>query len=80
VIRACLNCEGRGTVRHYLDRAGSYDVKHCTACKGTGKEQDAVAVDACVAAVTEIALGGITIWDAMRIADRALVEVNKCRE
>jgi hypothetical protein len=74
MIRACLHCEGRGTVREYLNRAGDFNVHHCPECKGTGKEQDAIADAACVAAVKRIALGGITITEAMRIADAALLQ------
>jgi hypothetical protein len=37
--RACLNCEGHGVVRHYLNRAGDYDKSHCPICGGTGKEK-----------------------------------------
>lgn len=34
---ACLRCEGSGTVRHYLNRAGDYEKWHCPDCGGTGE-------------------------------------------
>jgi hypothetical protein len=40
--RACLNCEGHGVVRHYLNRAGEFDKSHCPICDGTGKEAQAL--------------------------------------
>ena len=36
--RSCLYCEGHGTVRHYINVAGNYEVEHCSECGGTGKE------------------------------------------
>jgi hypothetical protein len=37
--RACLNCEGHGVVRHYLNRAGEFDKSHCPNCAGTGRQR-----------------------------------------
>ena len=37
--RSCLKCEGHGTIRERIDLAGSYNVRHCLICDGTGREQ-----------------------------------------
>jgi DnaJ-class molecular chaperone len=70
--RSCLYCEGHGTKRRYLDRAGDYEVYHCKACDGTGSESVALEKTAHRVALERIALGGLTITEAMRIADKAL--------
>lgn len=40
MTRSCLDCEGRGTRRHYIDRAGDFEVYHCKVCGGTGVESE----------------------------------------
>jgi hypothetical protein len=37
--RACLNCEGHGVIRTYLNRAGDYNKSHCPNCAGTGRQR-----------------------------------------
>ena len=34
----CLECEGTGIVKKYLNMAGDYLKFHCRACGGTGKQ------------------------------------------
>lgn len=72
IVKSCLKCEGRGTRRNYINRAGDFTVSHCGACEGTGKAR--FPETTAHAALKRIALGGITIVEAMRIADRALLE------
>lgn len=35
-MKVCLNCEGTGVLRKYLNRAGEYRARHCPSCEGTG--------------------------------------------
>lgn len=59
--RKCIDCEGHGVKRNYLDRAGSYEKYHCKTCGGTGDES----VDARLLAVRRLAERIVMLEDAI---------------